>query len=115
MLIGEATQQLAGDAVETREIDSVLVVGKSEPERIFELLGRKGEVAAPRLELRATFAAALAAYRRRGWDDAVRGFEASLALDPEDPPSRVFLARVMQFREYAPANDWDGVWALEAK
>ena len=114
-LIGEATQRLTGDAVETREIDSVLVLGKSEPERIFELLGRKGEVAAPRLELRATFAAALAAYRRRGWDDAVSGFEACLALDPEDPPSRVFLARVMRFREYAPANDWDGVWALEAK
>jgi len=55
------------------------------------------------------------AYRRRGWDDAVRGFEACLTLDPEDPPSRVFLARVMQFREYAPANDWDGVWALEVK
>src|SRR5712671_5576156 len=62
-----------------------------------------------------TGAAALAAYRRRGWDDAVRGFEACLALDPEDPPSHVFLARVMQFRQYAPANDWDGVWALEAK
>ncbi len=114
-LIGEATQRLAADAVETREIDSVLVVGKSEPERIFELLGRKGEVAAQRLELCGSFAAALAAYRRRGWDDAIRGFEACLALDPEDPPSRVFLARVMRFREYAPANDWDGVWALEAK
>ena len=48
-------------------------------------------------------------------EDAVGGFEACLVLDPEDPPSRVFLARVMQFREYAPANDWDGVWALEAK
>jgi hypothetical protein len=114
-LIGEATQRLAGDAVETREIDAVLVVGKSEPERIFEVLGRKGEVAAPRLELAAAFAAGLAAYRSRAWDAAIGGFEACLALDPEDSPSRVFLARVMRFREYAPADDWDGVWALEAK
>ena len=44
VLISEATQRLAADAIETREIDSVLVVGKTEPERIFELLGRKGEV-----------------------------------------------------------------------
>jgi len=51
VLISEATNDLAADTVETREIDSVLVVGKTEPQRIFELLGRKGEVAAPTLRL----------------------------------------------------------------
>ena len=45
-LVSEATSRFAADVVETREIDSVLVVGKTEPHRIFELLGRKGEVAA---------------------------------------------------------------------
>ena len=33
-LISEGTTRLAADAVETREIDSVLVVGKTEPQRI---------------------------------------------------------------------------------
>src|SRR5271168_1044128 len=45
VLISEATNHLAADMLETREIDSVLVVGKTEPQRIFELVGRKGEVA----------------------------------------------------------------------
>jgi adenylate cyclase len=49
ILISERTRQLAAHAVEVREIDSVVVVGKSEAERIFELLGRKGEVAPDRL------------------------------------------------------------------
>ena len=40
VLISEAANRLAADAVDTREIDSVLVVGKTEPQRIFELLGR---------------------------------------------------------------------------
>jgi len=40
-LISEATNQLAADAVETREIDTVRVVGKTEPQRIFELLASK--------------------------------------------------------------------------
>jgi Adenylate and Guanylate cyclase catalytic domain len=42
VLISEATNHLAADMLETREIDSVVVVGKTEPQRIFELLGRKG-------------------------------------------------------------------------
>src|SRR5260370_4875471 len=61
VLISEATDRLAADAVETREIDWVLVVGKTEPQRIFELLGRRGEVARARLGLGDTFFQALAA------------------------------------------------------
>src|SRR5947199_3058721 len=70
ILMTEATQVLAVDAIETREIDSVVVVGKSEPERVFELLGRKGEVSAELIELRDAFAAALAAYRVQEWEKA---------------------------------------------
>jgi len=114
-LISEATQREVGDAVELREIDTVLVRGKTEPEHVFELLGRKGNLSARQRELRAAYATALAAYRRRSWDEAVGGFESSLAIDPEDPPSRVMLARVLQFRERPPADDWDGVWMLEEK
>src|SRR3954468_23747834 len=40
VLISAATNHLAADTLETREIDSVVVVGKTEPQRIFELLGR---------------------------------------------------------------------------
>jgi adenylate cyclase len=115
VLISEATQLLAGDAVETREIDAVLVVGKSEPERIFELLGRRGEVSVERLELRDTFVAALADYRERKWDKAAKGFRDCLTITPDDPPSKVFLDRIARFADEAPAEEWGGVWALQSK
>ena len=115
LLISEATQRLAADAVETREIDTVLVVGKSEPERIFELIGRKGEVAAERLELRDAFEAALVSYRQQSWEEAEAGFGKCLAIDPEDGPSRVFVSRIAQFRAQPPGADWNGAWALESK
>ncbi len=115
ILMNERTCQLAGDHVEVREIDSVLVVGKSEPERIFELLGRRGEVPSQRLELRDTFVAALADYRERRWDRAAKGFRDCLSISPEDAVSHVFLDRIEQFRAMPPEEGWNGVWALHTK
>jgi class 3 adenylate cyclase/tetrahydromethanopterin S-methyltransferase subunit G len=115
VLISEATNHLAGDTVETREIDSVLVVGKTEPQRIFELLGRKGGVASERLALRDAYVEALDAYRREAWEEARIGFEACLAIHSCDPPSKVFLGRIAQFRATSPCTSWKGVWSLLEK
>jgi adenylate cyclase len=114
-LISEVTSRFAADLVETREIDSVIVVGKTEPHRIFELLGRKGELASECLALRDAFAEALGAYRQKAWEEARAGFEACLAIAPADAPSKVFLTRLAQFRAAAPSPEWDGVWSLAEK
>ena len=115
VLVSEATSRLAADLVKTREIDSVLVVGKTEPQRIFELLGRKGEFADERLALRDAFVEALGAYRRQDWEAARTGFENCLAIIPGDRPSKVFLSHIAQFHAAAPSADWDGVWSLAEK
>ena len=114
-LINETTNHFAADLVETREIDQVLVVGKTEPQRIFELLGRKGEVAEERLKLRDAFDEALAAYRRKEWQEARAAFENCLKIMPGDGPSNLFLGRIAQFCTAAPSPDWDGVWSLVEK
>jgi adenylate cyclase len=115
VLVSEDTNRFAADLVETREIDEVLVVGKTEPERIFELLGRKGEVASERLALRDAFDDALGTYRRKDWEKARTGFESCIAIMPGDGPSKVFLGRIAQFCAAAPSPDWDGVWSLAEK
>ncbi|MGO8918145.1 MAG: adenylate/guanylate cyclase domain-containing protein [Stellaceae bacterium] len=115
VLISEPANRHAADSVETREIDTVLLVGKTEPQRIFELLGRKGDVAAERLTLRDVFVEALDAYRRKDWEEAHAGFERCLTIDPCDAPSRLFLGRIAHFRAAAPAADWNGVWSLAEK
>jgi class 3 adenylate cyclase len=114
-LISEATHRLAAGSVETREIDTVLVMGKTEPQRIFELLGRKGELAPEVLELRDASTEALEAYRRGAWDEARAGFEGCLAIAPRDGPSKVFLSRISQFCGAAPSANWNGVWSLTEK
>ena len=114
-LVSEGTNRFAADLVETREIDQVLVVGKTEPQRIFELLGRKGEVSGERLALRDAFGTALAAYRRKNWGEARAGFEGCLEIVPGDGPSTALLRRIVQFCTTAPGLDWDGVWSLTEK
>ena len=115
VLISEATNQLAADSMETREIDSVLVVGKTESQRMFELLGRKGEVSAERLALRDAYQKALDAYRREAWDEARAEFENCLEIVECDAPSKLMLKRIAQFEEAAPGADWNGVWSLAEK
>jgi len=92
-----------------------LVVGRTEPERIFELLGRKGEVASELLALRDAFIEALAAYRRRDWEEARTGFENCRSIMPSDGPSEVFFDRTAQFCTAPPSPDWDCVWSLVEK
>jgi hypothetical protein len=104
VLISEATNNFATDAVETREIDTVLVVGKNEPQHVFELLGRKGEVEPERLTLRDAYVEALDAYRHKDWERAAAGFEDCLAIVPCDGPSKLFLERIAQFRITKPVT-----------
>jgi adenylate cyclase len=114
-LISEATMTAAGDTIETREIDRMVVVGQAHSETVFELMGGKGDLAPERLLLRASYAEGLAAYRARHWDEARRAFNAALQADPRDEPSKVMIKRISDFEAHPPIGDWDGAWHLDHK
>jgi adenylate cyclase len=115
ILINEDTRKLAGDAVEARELDSIRVVGKSEPVRVFELLGRKGQLDPAVLELTRRFEQGLGYYRSGTWDDAEKCFNDCLKVRPDDAPSRLFLSRLQQLRADPSALAPDGAWTLTRK
>ncbi|MHB1219714.1 MAG: adenylate/guanylate cyclase domain-containing protein [Alphaproteobacteria bacterium] len=114
VLLNAHTAERVRDTMVLREIDSILVVGKSEPERIFELLGRVGQVPAEVMEGTARFAEALEAYRGGAWDKARADFEACRTTMPGDKPSAVFLTRIEKLKTNPPAG-WNGVWTLSEK
>jgi class 3 adenylate cyclase len=105
----------AGDAVEVREIDRLVVAGQTRSEAVFEIMGRKDELNEKQLALRERYAEGLAAYRARRWDDARQAFRAALAAVPGDGPSTVLAQRIENFRANPPAADWDGAWRLDPK
>ncbi len=115
LIISGDTLDRASDRIEARELDIVRVVGRSEPVRIHELLGRKGEVDRTLLEIRDHFEKGLAHYRGQDWIAAGECFEACLRLDPEDAPSKLFISRLKVFQSHPPGSDWNGVWNLSEK
>jgi len=112
-LVSERTIAAAGDAVEIREIDRVVVAGHTRSEVIFEMLGRKGELTPQQSSLRDRYAEGLVAYRDKRWDEALAAFNASLEAIPGDGPSMTLLKRVEELKMHPPPQDWDGSWHLE--
>jgi adenylate cyclase len=115
VLLGETTAQEVGGAFELREIDAITAKGKTEPVKVYELLGVAGSTDAARLFLRDKYSLALAAYRAQDWEAAERLFGECTGLDPRDRASRLMLDRVKSLRGNPPGAGWDGVWRLHDK
>jgi hypothetical protein len=115
ILTTEATVAAAHEAIEVREIDRVVLVGQSRAQAIYEIIGRRGALTPNQIELRARYAAGLAAYRNRRWEEAREAFTAALAAVPDDGPTLAMLKRIDTFVEAPPADNWDGAWSLDQK
>jgi class 3 adenylate cyclase len=115
ILVSEATAAGASETAEAREIDRVVTLGQTHPEAVFEIMGRKGELTAVQLELRARYSEGLAAYRAQRWEEARRAFEAALQASPDDGPSMTFVKRIEKIVAAPPGDGWDGSWHLERK
>jgi adenylate cyclase len=114
-LVSAPTIAAAGDAVEFREIDRLVVVGQNHAETVFEVMGRKDELAPPQALLQSRYSEGLAAYRARNWDGARHAFSAALEAVPGDGPSMAMVKRIGELQANPPADDWDGEWHLDQK
>ncbi len=98
-----------------REIDSLLVVGKQEPQKVFEVLGPSSQEGAERHRIAGLYAKGLAAYRSCAWAEAEMAFRACLKVAPDDGPSQALLSRIPRLAANPPPGDWNGVWTLGEK
>jgi len=115
LIINEDCFHLAEQDVEAREIDLLTVYGKTEPVRIYELLGKIGELDSSTSQLRDTFATALQNYREQKWTEAEKEFRNCLAIRKNDGPSLEFLTRIATFVRTPPPQNWNGVWQTASK
>ena len=115
ILVSEFTfAQIVDAKFVARELDLIRVKGKSQPVKIYELLG--DEASAPEIvEMAEEFRKARVAYTDRNWREALRSFDKFLERWPDDAPAKVFLARSKEHLADEPPSDWDGVYEMKHK
>ncbi len=103
-----------------RDLDYVIVMGKSEPAQVFELISEAGKMPAGYDKLLPAYHEAVKLYRNQDWKKAIEAFKASDELEDMFPgrrtnPSRIYIPRCEHYRDNPPGDDWDGSWALTKK
>ncbi|MFN8926223.1 MAG: GAF domain-containing protein [Rhodospirillales bacterium] len=116
LLISENTQKGLRGTYRMREIDLVIVKGKTEPVAVFEVLDWHTPESFPRMgDVLSVFRGGLDAYRAGTFDAALRRFEEALALHPKDGVSRLYVERCRHLIANPPVEGWDGVFEMTEK
>jgi adenylate cyclase len=114
ILISEFTHAHVKDLYTCRQLDSVVVKGKVEPVRIFELLHRGSPDHVQDAWIN-EFDQGILHYRAKQWDQACACFDRVLQKRPDDPPTRIYINRCEEMKISPPGPDWNGVFIMETK
>ncbi len=116
ILISENTFKKLRGTYRIREIDLVVVKGKTKPVGICEVLDYYTDEAFPNvMEVVSCFKSGIKYYREAKWDKAIDAFKEALALNPNDKLSTTYIERCNHMKENPPDGEWNGVWVMTSK
>jgi len=117
IVIGENTAR-AATALAVLELDSIKVKGKTQPVRIFALVGDETLAAEEGFkQLKASHEAMIEAYRRQDWKAALQHLEQCRDISPPLMMGlyQLYEERIASYLEAPPPVDWDGVYVALTK
>jgi adenylate cyclase len=116
ILISEFTYKQLKSTYYAREIDLVVVKGKTQPVAVYEIMDYHTDETYPQLtDALRQFRTGLADYRHGRWKEAIASFEEILAMNPVDKTAKLYLERCRHLQEKPPEGEWNGVWVMEDK
>jgi len=116
ILISEFTFRKLRGTYRTREVDLVVVKGKTKPVSIYEVLDYHTEATFPNLmDVVNQFRDGIAKYRNGEWDAAIAAFNGCLKHNPGDKLSAIYIKRCERLKAKPPVGEWNGVWVMEDK
>jgi adenylate cyclase len=115
ILVSEFTVRKLRGTYRLREIDRVIVKGKTHPVAVFEVLDHHDETTFPNLmDVVNQFNDGMAKYRAARFEAARDAFALALQRNPGDRLSQLYIERCEHLIAQPPA-DWDGVWVMGEK
>jgi adenylate cyclase len=116
ILASEFTYRKLRGTYRAREIDLLLVKGKTRPVAVYEILDYHTEETYPRVsDALGRFRDGLAKYRRRQFGPARALFEEVLGINPDDKAAAMYVERCDLLAADPPPPDWVGVWVMDTK
>jgi adenylate cyclase len=115
ILISENTFRKLRGTYRIRDIDDVVVKGKTQPVGVYEVLDYHTDESFPNLmDVVNHFKEGRKHYRAANWDGAIRSFQECLKANGQDKLSKVYIERCETLKAEPPAG-WDGVWRMTSK
>ena len=119
IIVGSTTALAVKDRFAILELDFIMVKGKKEPEVIYAIAGREDTAQSGRFQrLRNLTIEMLACYRSRDWEGALAAIERGRRTDEVRSLELLFNlyeARIRDFQQAPPPQDWNGAFALLTK
>ncbi len=116
ILVSEHTMKNLKSTYRTREVDKVIVKGKTKPVGVFEVLDYHKEDTFPNMiETLECFNNGVSYYKKGDWAASKKMFQKALKLNPDDKCSKMYLERCDYLAKNRPEGKWDGVWVMKTK
>ena len=116
ILISEFTRAKLKGTYRMRDIDLVVVKGKTEPVGVVEVLDYHTDETYPNLMDNVNyFNEAVKQYRGANWDKAINNFEEAMKANPSDKLAQTYIDRCELLKAEPPEGEWDGVWVMTSK
>jgi adenylate cyclase len=115
-MISDFTYTHVREKVIVRELDLIVVKGKTAPVKVYELLGTVNmEMSADRKQALELYHEGLKLYRARSWEEAVAYMQQAFALDNTCYAAQIYAERANLYKISPPPEDWDGVFVMTTK
>jgi adenylate cyclase len=116
ILVSDSTVQQLKGTYRMRAADLVVVKGKTQPVKIYEVLDYHDQVSFPNLmDVVNLFNDGVEAYQAANWNKAIERFNHCLKLNPTDQLSQIYVDRCEFLKSNPPEKEWDGVWVMTSK